>query len=95
MVESHVTVATTNSRRYQSQLCKHWGHKLDVEEHEAHAIVKLPQALLTMHADEAVLHLHLRADDVDGLEATKHVVTSHLDRFAFREAPFDYLWNDA
>ena len=95
MAESHVTIATTNSRRYQNQLCKHWGHKLDVEEHETHAIVKLPRALLTMRADEAALQVHLLADDADGLEAMKHVVASHLDRFAFREAPFDYLWNDS
>lgn len=95
MAESRVTIATTNARRYQNQLCKHWSHKLDVEEHETHAVVRLPQALLTIYTDEAALHIHLQADDADGLEAMKQVVTSHLDRFAFREGPFDYPWDDA
>lgn len=95
MAESQATVATKHAGRYQKQLCKHWGHRLEVEESDTQSVVKLRQAILTMTASRASLHFHLRAHDADGLEAMKHVVISHLDRFAFRETPLEYLWIDA
>lgn len=94
MAESQVSIATIHAARYKSQLCKHWGHRLEIEEDETGAVVRLPEALLTMRADDTALHVTLRAGNAQGLEAMKHVMTSHLDRFAFREAPFAYHWND-
>ncbi|MFT3966042.1 MAG: DUF2218 domain-containing protein [Sphingobium sp.] len=92
MAESRVSIATLNGGRYLRQLCKHWAHRLEVEETGDQACLRLPQAFLTMAADPSALHIHLRADQDGDLQAMQEVVSSHLDRFAFREAPFALEW---
>lgn len=94
MAESDVSVATPNGGRYLRQLCKHWGHRLEVEENGAEATVRLPRALLTMTADSLSLHMHLTTVEDDDLERMQEVVSSHLDRFAFREGPLTFYWKD-
>jgi hypothetical protein len=46
-----------------------------------------------MKAGEADLLVTVDADDAETLDRIKGVVASHLDRFAFREAPLAFQWS--
>jgi uncharacterized protein len=85
-------VPTANGTRYLQQLCKHWSHKLDVQLSENEGIVRFPAAIATMKADSDALTVSVQADDNETLQRMKGVVASHLDRFAFREAPLPFEW---
>lgn len=49
---------------------------------------------LEMEAGDAELACRIEASAPEQLEALKGVVASHLDRFAFREAPLAFDWRD-
>ena len=98
-------VPTANGSRYLQQLCKHWSHNLAVEFTEEKGKVVFPRnargadwpgdatLLLEAHAD--TLECRLEASVEAQLEALKGAVASHLDRFAFREAPLTCDGRDA
>ncbi len=87
-------VPTANGAKYVQQLCKHWSHKLDVELSERKGVVRFPSATATMEAspDALLVTLEFRGRG-NGFERIKGVVASHLDRFAFREAPLPFHWS--
>jgi hypothetical protein len=86
-------VPTANGAKYLQQLCKHWSHKLDVQLSENGGIVRFPTAVATMTADSETLIVQVEAEDDETLQRMKGVVASHLDRFAFREAPLPFDWS--
>lgn len=104
-VNSAVRVPTTKASRYLQQLCKHWRHDLAVEFTEQKGGVVFPRnargadwpgdavLLLQAHADS--LECRLEASAAGQLEALKGAVARHIDRFAFREAPLPFDWQDA
>ena len=85
-------VPTANGARYLQQLCKHWSHKLDVQLSDNGGIVRFPAAVATMKADSDALTVSVEAKDDETLQRMKGVVASHLDRFAFKEAPLPFEW---
>ena len=86
-------VPTNFGSRYLQQLAKHWSHKLEVEFDPAHATIRFPSgAVAVLDADDSALTARIDAPDAETLERMKDVVASHLDRFAFREAPLPFLW---
>lgn len=92
MARETAQVPTGNGARYLQQLCKHWSHKLDVQLCENEGVVRFPNAVATMKADGDRLTVTVEAGDGETLERMKGVVASHLDRFAFREAPLPFQW---
>lgn len=92
MARSVATVPTEHGWKYLQQLCKHWSHKLDVELGEKTGTVRFAEATATMSANEAGLTVTIEAVSDEVLERMKGVVASHLDRFAFREAPLPFEW---
>ena len=102
--QSTVRVPTANASRYLQQLCKHWAHTLAVEFDEQRGTVTFPRnvrgadwpgdASLTLQADAEGLDCRLEASAEAQLQALKDVVARHLDRFAFREAPLSFGWQD-
>jgi hypothetical protein len=88
-------VPTANGARYLQQLCKHWSHKLEVQLSDDEGIVRFPNAVATMKADADALTVRVEADDDETLQRMKGVVASHLDRFAFKEAPLPFEWQKA
>ena len=92
MARETAQVPTPNGARYLQQLCKHWSHKLDVQLTENEGIVRFPNAVATMRADTVGLTVTVEAEEAETLERMKGVVASHLDRFAFREAPLPFQW---
>ena len=95
MAKAIAVVPTENGWKYLQQLCKHWSHKLDVELGEKSGIVRFSEAVATMSADDKALTVEVEADSDEVLERMKGVVSSHLDRFAFREAPLPFEWKAA
>ena len=84
-------VPTANGAKYLQQLCKHWSHKLEVDLSDGKGVVRFPSAVATMEASPDALLVTIEADG-ETLERMKGVVASHLDRFAFREAPLPFNW---
>ncbi|QIB35847.1 DUF2218 domain-containing protein [Ancylobacter pratisalsi] len=96
MASTHALIPTRHGSRYLQQLCKHWAHKLEVDFTPEQGTVKLPdEALTTMTAGPEALEVRIEAPDTETLERMKGVVSRHLDRFAFREAPLPFDWKDA
>lgn len=103
-VHSTANVPTENAGRYIQQLCKHWSHNLKVEFSPEEGTVVFPasgrsgewpgEARLSLVAGADHLRCDLEASVGEQLEALKGVVESHLDRFAFREAPLSFDWKD-
>jgi uncharacterized protein len=95
MVSAIAEVPTANGSKYMQQLAKHWSHKLEVEFDAQRALIRFPSALTRMEAGEAGLTVTVEAADAATVERYKGVVATHLDRFAFREAPLSFDWTDA
>lgn len=97
-------VPTASGSRYLQQLCKHWSHNLAVEFTPAEGSVTFPRDArgaswpgdghLVMTAHDETLECRLDASAPEHLDALKSVVSKHLDRFAFREAPLTFDWQD-
>jgi hypothetical protein len=101
---SEVQVPTAHASRYLQQLCKHWSHNLTVVFDETKGTVTFPRnargadwpgdATLVMNARDDALDCRLDASAAEQLEGLKGAVARHLDRFAFREAPLAFNWQD-
>jgi hypothetical protein len=85
---------TASGSKYLQQLCKHWGHKFEVEFSETRGQVRFPSAVATMEASTDALIVAIETDDTKSVERLKEVVAKHLDRFAFREAPLPFKWSE-
>lgn len=86
------SVPTVNGAKYMQQLCKHWSHKLEVELSEQRGVVRFPAAVATFEPRAGALEVAIEGDKSEEVERLKGVVASHLDRFAFREAPLRFDW---
>ncbi|PTW57578.1 hypothetical protein C8N35_11057 [Breoghania corrubedonensis] len=103
-VHSTAIVPTQSASRYLQQLCKHWSHNLQVGFSPEKGEVVFPasgrsgewpgEGRLTLAAGVDHLRCDLEASVPEQLEALKGVVQSHLDRFAFREAPLAFDWKE-
>jgi uncharacterized protein len=79
---SVVRVPTHSASRYLQQLAKHWSHKMTVAFTEEEGTITFPTgSVLTVPEGEDTGRM-------------REVVASHLDRFAFREAPLTFDWRE-
>jgi hypothetical protein len=84
---------TASGSKYLQQLCKHWGHKFEVEFSKTRGQVRFPSAIATMDASADALLVSIETDDTESAERLKEIVAKHLDRFASREAPLPFKWS--
>jgi hypothetical protein len=101
---STALVPTRSGSRYLQQLCKHWAHNLIVDFDSERGIVTFPgdargaawpgQGIVKMSAHRDALECRIDASAAGQLEGLKDALSRHLDRFAFREAPLSFDWQD-
>ena len=87
------SVPTVNGSKYMQQLCKHWSHKLEVDLSDRKGVVRFPAAVVAFEARADDLVVTIDGQEKEAVERMKGVVASHLDRFAFREAPLKFDWS--
>jgi uncharacterized protein len=87
------SVPTVNAAKYIQQLCKHWSHKLPVDLSVERGVVRFPDAVVAFEARADDLMVTIDSPEKAAVERMKDVVASHLDRFAFREAPLRFVWS--
>jgi hypothetical protein len=95
-------VPTASASRYLQQLCKHWAHNLAVTFNAEEGRIVFPKdarglnfpgdGAVVLKAHETGLEVRVDATAPKQLEGLKGAVASHLDRFAFREAPLAFNW---
>lgn len=76
---------TKNGSKYLQQLCKHFGHKIDVSYTETDGVCTfdMGKAFLTADADGLTIRFELVTQEAAA--AARSVIDSHLVKFAFRE----------
>ena len=88
-------VPTGSASRYLQQLAKHWSHKMEVSFTAEEGTIAFPDgSRLEMKADSETLDVVLSVPEGEDVERMRGVVASHLDRFAFREAPLTFDWRE-
>jgi hypothetical protein len=83
--------------RYIKQLASHWGHKMATSYDEGDGMGTFPFSEHTsavMTARPEGIAITLTAADKEENERMRGVIERHIDRFAFREAPLTYEWED-
>ena len=95
MSTSVARVPTHSASRYLQQLAKHWSHKMEVSFTPEEGRIAFPNgSVLAMRADSETLDVVLTVPEGEDVERMRGVVASHLDRFAFREAPLTFDWRE-
>jgi uncharacterized protein len=86
MPESNASVATEKPTPYMKQLCKHFGHKVEVAFDDERGTIVLAMGRCELDATHAgVLRMRAQAADAESLARTEQVVGSHLERFGRRD----------
>ncbi|GGB35631.1 hypothetical protein GCM10011380_26250 [Sphingomonas metalli] len=95
MTTSIARVPTLSASRYLQQLAKHWSHKMTVAFTPEEGTIDFPNgSRLAMRADSESLDVVLTVPAGEDAARMRDVVASHLDRFAFREAPLTFDWRE-
>ncbi|MBS8227734.1 DUF2218 domain-containing protein [Vannielia litorea] len=85
--------ATPHASKYLQQLCKHFGHKIEVRFDETSGECALPPGPATLKAEPEALVVDVTAPDEEGLTRARAVIDNHLVRFAFREGFETMTWD--
>ncbi len=83
--------------RYIQQLVSHWGHKFATSYDEGDGMGVFPfseHTNVVMTARPEGIAITLTTADMEENERMRGVIERHIDRFAFREAPLTYDWNE-
>ncbi len=90
---ARASVPAADAAKYLQQLCKHWSHKLEVDLSDRKGVVRFPAAVVALEAGADTLLVTIEGDESETVQRMKGVVATHLDRFAFREAPLRFDWS--
>lgn len=86
-MNTSTTFETDRASRHLKSLCHHFGRKVDAECDATSGWVQFRIGRCDMTADDRKLALTVSSDDQTHLDQVVQIVTSHLERFAFRENP--------
>ena len=79
------TIRSERASSYLQQLCKHFGHRIEVEFDAGHGRISFDFGRCELVAENDALTMSASADDQESLQRVEDVVGSHLERFTFRE----------
>jgi len=83
--------------RYIQQLASHWSHKMATSYDEGDGMGVFPFSdteTAVMTARPGGIAITLTTGDHERNLHMRAVIERHIDRFAFREAPLTYEWNE-
>jgi hypothetical protein len=85
MLHSESRVVTEKPTPYMKQLCKHFGHKVEVSFDDERGSIAFAMGRCELDATQpGVLVMRATAQDDEALERTRSVIGSHLERFGRR-----------
>ena len=87
-------VRTASASRYLQQLCKHWSHKFAVDFDAQRGTIELPLGRVSIIAEAESLDVILEPAPGSEPGKLRQVFEDHINRFAFREAPLDFDWEE-
>ncbi|RDB42596.1 DUF2218 domain-containing protein [Halomonas sp. DQ26W] len=82
MPMSRTEIATESAEKLMNQLCKHWAHKLEVEQGDTDSRVVFEEGSCLMQVEPGKLIVALEALEEGSLDRLEGVVDSHLQRMA-------------
>lgn len=91
-MDAQTTFTTERAAQYLASLCKHFGHKLSVRHDGDTGRIEFPFGRCDLVANDAGLAMTVSAENQADLDKTIQVISSHLERFAFRENP-ELAWH--
>ncbi len=91
-MQASTRLETPNGSKYLQQLCKHFGHKVEVEYDEKTGRAALPPGPAVLEADAAGLTITVEAEDIKGLTQARYIIEDHLIRFAWKEKLMVLIW---
>ena len=91
MAAATARVSTDLPRRYMTQLCKHFEHRLAVSYDETQGSIQFQAGLCRLMTEPDTLVMTVETPDEAALPQLQDVVARHLLRFAFREPP-EIVW---
>jgi len=91
-MDRYASFETENGSRYLLTLCKHFGRRSPVRFDAQTGFIELPFSSCALKVSGSRLNLSVSAETKPDLDRATQAVTSHLERFAFRENP-DLKWN--
>ncbi|MGJ8546001.1 MAG: DUF2218 domain-containing protein [Sulfitobacter sp.] len=77
---------TTNASKYLQQLCKHFGHKIEVSYDAKNGWAAFEMGTAHLSANDDGLTITCTVQTPAAVSAVHGVIDSHLEKFAFREA---------
>ncbi|MBZ0332198.1 DUF2218 domain-containing protein [Halomonas sp. ANAO-440] len=93
MPMSRTEIATESAAKLMNRLCKHWAHKLEVEQGEAESRVVFEEGSCLMQAEPGKLVVALEALEEESLDRLEGVLDAHLQRMAGDE-DLDIVWEN-
>ena len=81
---SRSSVATETPERYIKQLGSHFGHKIEVTEHDGATVLAFPMGECALRAAGSTIELTATAATLEDLDRLEDVVGRHLERFGAR-----------
>ncbi|WP_136249075.1 DUF2218 domain-containing protein [Halomonas borealis] len=90
---SRAEIVTESGDKLINRLCKHWAHKLEVEQAEGEGRVVFDTGSCLMTAEPGRLTVAVEALDEAELDRLEGVVANHLERMAGQE-PLDIIWEN-
>ncbi|MDT8893569.1 DUF2218 domain-containing protein [Halomonas sp. I1] len=90
---SRAEIVTESGDKLINRLCKHWSHKLEVEQKEGEGRITFDNGSCLLRAEQDKLQVAVEALDEEGLDRLEGVVASHLERMAGKES-LDIIWEN-
>ncbi|MDP5306670.1 DUF2218 domain-containing protein [Paracoccus spongiarum] len=78
--------ATPHARKYMTQLCKHFAHKIPASTEGETGEICFDIGTARLQAGDDLLSVRLTGTSPEALTRMQGILDSHLQRFAFREA---------
>jgi len=85
--------ATENASKYMQQLCKHFGHKIEVSYDAESGWAAFEMGTAHMAATDEGLSLTCEVKDPAAVPVVHNVIDRHLEKFAFREDVKTMKWS--